>query len=102
MAWFKHCFAVILNKETEAYMQYRFKVTTQNERRGQVYDLNPLAVRTKQLLDRGLIEAVEPPAEKRETKVVEPTETKKPRKRRKKVNHDESVSKPDSRTSEDN
>jgi len=72
-------------------MRYKVLKHTQRYRKGQEVDLSPGAVATKQLQERGFIEPVRPPAENRETKVVAPEETKKPRKRRKaaEVNTDE-------------
>lgn len=73
-------------------MKYRYLKHTQSERKGATVDMPADAMRTKQLLERGIIEPVKPPAEKREKKIIEPQETKKPR--RKKVTANESVSKP--------
>jgi hypothetical protein len=75
-------------------MKYRYLKHTQSERKGAIVDMQNDPVRIKQLLERGIIEPVKPPAEKREKKIVEPEETKKPRARRKKVKADEPVSEP--------
>ena len=73
-------------------MKYRYIAHTQRRRKGHVEYLNADAVQTKQLLANNIIEPVEPPAYERETKVVAPEETKRPRKRRSKVNRDASES----------
>ncbi len=63
-------------------MKYRYIAHTQRRRKGHVEHLNADAIQTKQLLANGIIEPVEPPAHERETKVVTPEETKRPRKQR--------------------
>lgn len=68
--------------------QYIFKAHTVSGRQGEIKLLHPTARATQDLLKLGFIEEVkQPEAEKREVKVIEPTETKakpkrKPRKRK--------------------
>lgn len=58
-------------------MEYRFLKSTMRYREGEVVDMNPRHEWTKQRLERGIVEPVKKPkAEKREKKVVEPTESK--------------------------
>lgn len=65
--------------------RYKFLAWTVSGRQGEIKSLNPTAAATQELLKRGFIEEVkEPEAEKREKKVVKPTETKKKRNTNKK------------------
>jgi hypothetical protein len=68
-------------------MKYRVTVHTTEFKRGQVIELDPHKMQTQERLQKGIVVPFEDNrpnavAEFRETKVVEPTETK-PKKRRK-------------------
>ena len=54
---------------------YKFKRDTGRYTKGEVVDFVPTNIKTRQRLERGIIEAVQP-AKKREKKVVEPDEVK--------------------------
>ena len=54
---------------------YKFKRDTGRYTKGEVVDFVPTNIKTRQRLERGIIEPVHP-AKKREKKVVEPDEVK--------------------------
>ncbi len=74
-------------------MKYRVTVHTSEFSRGQIVELDPSKMQTQERLQKGIvvpIEADKPaiPAEFRETKVVQPAETK-PKRRKKKASINE-------------
>lgn len=61
-------------------MQYEYTTHTQNHAKGDIVEIQPEAVRTKELLARGFIRPLEPKAPVAETRETKPSRQKRERK----------------------